>query len=432
MSALAERLAGFALGPVAQADAARAIMALSLMDWAACGIAGRDEPVARIVREMVAGEGGQGPASVIGGAHAPARGAALVNGAASHALDYDDTHFAHIGHPSVAVIPAALAAAETVGAGGADMLEAALIGAEVSVRIGLWLGRAHYQTGFHQTATAGAFGATAAAGRLIGLNAVQMQAAIGLAATRAAGLKSQFGTMGKPYHAGLAAGTGVEAAMLGLAGFDTRGAGLDGPQGFGPTHHGEGDETALDGMGTHWHMETVSHKFHACCHGLHAMLEALAEVDADPAAIARIEVRTHPRWLSVCNIAAPATGLETKFSYRLTAAMALSGHNTAALETYSDAAARDAGLIALRDRVAVVADETVAETASDVTVTLADGTALKTAHDLAAPLAIETRTARLRAKTAALVGPAGADTLWQATNAQRAPDMDALCRMLRG
>ncbi len=110
--------------------------------------------------------------------------------------------------------------------------------------------------------------------------------------------------MGKPYHAGMAASTGVEAALLARAGFDTRGAGLDGPQGFGPTHHGAGEVSAFDALGQDWRMARVSHKFHACCHGLHAMLEALATLQArpDPSEIERISVRTHPRWLSVCNI----------------------------------------------------------------------------------------------------------------------------------
>ena len=137
-------------------ETALRMMQLSFLDWAAVGIAGRDEPVSRITREMVLDEGGAPRATLIGhGARVPARAAALSNGATSHALDYDDTHFAHIGHPSVAVIPAALAVAEQSGADGAALQEAALIGVEASIRVGVWLGRNHYQTGFHQTTTAG-------------------------------------------------------------------------------------------------------------------------------------------------------------------------------------------------------------------------------------------------------------------------------------
>ncbi|WP_370212729.1 MmgE/PrpD family protein, partial [Roseovarius sp.] len=178
------------------------VMRLSLLDWLAVGLPGQEEPVARIVGAMVAEEGGAAQATAFGGARMPARAAALVNGTVSHALDYDDTHFAHIGHPSVAVVPAALALAEREGADMAQLVRAALQGCEMSVRIGLLLGRGHYQVGYHQTATAGTFGATLAAGVILGLDEAQMRHALGLAATRASGLKAQFGTMGKPYNAG--------------------------------------------------------------------------------------------------------------------------------------------------------------------------------------------------------------------------------------
>src|SRR6056297_4006711 len=138
-------------------DTALAVLRLSLLDWACVGLAGAGEPVAGILHAQATEEGGTGQAALIGSAQrAPARMAALVNGTISHALDYDDTHFAHIGHPSVAVIPAALALAEQTGASLDALVEAAAIGAEASIRVGIWLGRAHYETGFHQTATAGA------------------------------------------------------------------------------------------------------------------------------------------------------------------------------------------------------------------------------------------------------------------------------------
>jgi 2-methylcitrate dehydratase PrpD len=393
----------------------------------ACGKAGKDEPVARILKGVHGAQIRTEGVPVFGGMRvSDATTAALINGATSHALDYDDTHFAHIGHPSVAVFPAVFPFRGT----GAQMMWSALIGAEVSVRVGLWLGRSHYQAGFHQTATAGAFGATAAAGLRLGLNRKQMQNAFGLAATQAAGLKSQFGTMGKPYHAGLAARTGLEAASLAKAGFDTRGAGLDGPQGFGPTHHGENNPGAFDDLGTEWRMQTVSHKFHACCHGLHAMLEAITGLTPAPADVEALEVKTHPRWLNVCNIPDPTSGLETKFSFRHTAAMALRGLNTAALNSYTDALAHDPDLAALRQRVTVSADETIPETAAQVALHLTTGQTLTTAHDLAAPITLETRKTRLRTKVRALLGEATEQRLWQATQAEKAPNMDALQDLL--
>lgn len=420
---ITQRLAQFVAQTQSAPDATRHMVRLSLLDWAAVGLAGCREPVARITRAMALDEAGAAQAHLFGGGRAPARAAALVNGATSHALDYDDTHFAHIGHPSVAVIPAALAVAEREGAGGAELQLAALLGIETSIRVGIWLGRDHYQTGFHQTGTAGAFGAAAAAARLMGLDAAGIAAALGLVATRASGLKSQFGTMGKPYNAGIAAANGVEAATLVARGFVPDPQGLEAAQGFGATHAGQADPAALNGVGRDWLFDGISHKFHACCHGLHATLEALAGMNR-PAAeeVAEIRIATHPRWMSVCNQSDPETGLGAKFSYRMVAAMALLGHDTAALESYSDALCADPQLRAMRARVAVAQDGELSETQARVRIVQKDGTLHEAFHDLDAPMAPERREARLKAKAAALVGQARSEALWNMVVAEAAPD----------
>lgn len=395
----------------ADTQTARAIMALSALDWAACGIVGQGEPVSGLTRALILEEGGTPQATLFGGGRAPMRGAALVNGAASHALDYDDTHFAHIGHPSVAVLPAALAVGERFDKSLPQILSAARTGAEASVRFGLRFGRAHYQAGYHQTATAGAFGACLAAARLMDLSEGQTLHALGLVSTRASGLKSQFGTMGKPFNAGIAASNGVESAWLAAQGFVSNPDALDTTNGFVQTHVCDGTTSQPPGA----LLETLSHKYHACCHGLHATLEALALLPR-PAEISRITITTHPRWLTVCNIPRPRTGLEAKFSYRLIVALALLGHDTAALTTYSDALCTDPQVVALRDRVTVQTDETLAETEALVTLD-ADGGTLEAHHDLAAPLPLETRRSRLVAKAAALVGQPRAAAIWQAVEA---------------
>ncbi|RYG92104.1 MmgE/PrpD family protein [Loktanella sp. IMCC34160] len=407
------KLSEFTLAPLTGADDARAMMRLSLFDWAACGLAGVAEPLAAILRDKALAEGGAPQATLFGGGRVPARAAAQVNGAVSHALDYDDTHFAHIGHTSVGVVPAALAVAEREGADMAGLVDAALIGSEGAVRVGVWLGRNHYETGFHQTATAGAFGATMAAARLIGRDRADM--ALGLASTRAAGLKSQFGTMGKPWNAGLAAETGVEAATLAALGFTSNPSGLSGVQGFGPTHHGAAEEEALEGLGQVWLFPQVSHKFHACCHGLHATIEALGSLDLTAAQVDRVEVRTHPRWLRVCNKPAPQTGLEAKFSYAHVVAMVLAGVETSAIRNFSDALAQRADLVAIRGRVTVVPDSTLSEMQAVVTATLTDGTARTARHDLDAPISLEARGDKLRRKAAGLLGADRADALWAAS-----------------
>ena len=396
-------------------EAALAIMRLSVFDWLACGSAGLAEGAFLPFRDGVLAEAGKGNAQVFGGARAPTSVAALLNGTLSHALDYDDTHFAHIGHPSVAVVPAALAVGEAQGATLSQIITAALIGAEASVHVGIWLGRQHYQIGYHQTATAGAFGATLAAARLMQLEPGQTRHALGLCASIASGLKAQFGTMGKPLNAGLAARTGVEAAQWAALGLTAAQDGLAGPLGFGDTHHGAGDTTALANLGQgRWQMENVSHKFHACCHGLHAMLEALRDVDIAADNVTRIEVHTHPRWMSVCNQLNPATGLASKFSYRHTAAMQISGFDTGQIANFTDANANDTGLVKLRSRVFVAADEGLSEMQSRVLVTDAAERIHEVYHDLAAPISIDLRTQKLRNKAKALLGPDAAQAAWSA------------------
>ncbi|MDU9003202.1 MmgE/PrpD family protein [Sedimentitalea todarodis] len=403
---LTSRLAAFAAGPISASSIAQRVTCLSALDWLAVGRAGAGEPVSRIVREMAQDEGGAGQAHVFGGTAAlPARAAALVNGTISHALDYDDTHFAHIGHPSVAVFPAVLALAEERLCPTVDILESALVGMEGSIRMGLWLGRAHYQSGFHQTATAGALGAGLAAGRILGLSADDMAQVLGLISTRAAGLKAQFGTMGKPYNAGLAASTGVEAALLVARGFRSNPDALTGPFGFGATHDGEANEAAaLDGLGECWLFETVSHKFHACCHGLHAALEAARILDIAAPEIAKMTVRTHPRWMSVCNQPAPTTGLGAKFSYATVLAMRAVGYDTARLESFSDRVCTDPRITALRTRITVKADESLNETQAVLSVLRKVGVWSEATHDLQAPLDLAERQDRVRRKAVGLIG----------------------------
>jgi 2-methylcitrate dehydratase PrpD len=412
-TSLTSQLAGFAISDRRPHSAALKMARLSALDWLACGIAGVSEPVSQILRAQALEEAGAAQATLFGGTAVPARMAALANGTISHALDYDDTHFAHIGHPSVAVFSAAFATGEVRVLGLHQVIEAALFGMELSIRVGLWLGRQHYQSGYHQTATAGAFGATAASGRLLGLSAAEMEMALGLCATRAAGLKAQFGTMGKPYNAGLAASAGVEVAQLVKAGFVANPQALEGALGFGGTHHGAGDvATALEALGEVWLFESISHKFHACCHGLHAALEAARSLDLAAPEIASLTVQTHPRWMTVCNQIAPETGLGAKFSYRTVLALQALGKDTARLDSYSDALCQNPRLVALRDLIHVQADESLSETEAQVTLLRRDGKRLEARHDLQAPVAYEIREERVLSKAQALLGEARCQELW--------------------
>ncbi|WP_175195574.1 MmgE/PrpD family protein [Paraburkholderia caffeinitolerans] len=392
---------------------------LSFYDYFAVALAGRHEPVSKIARELVTREGGTPEASAFGiRQRVPARAAALLNGTVGHALDYDDTHFAFVGHPTVAVLPATLAIAEQQQADGNALLEALLCGLETTCRVGAWLGRAHYNAGFHQTATSGAFGATAACARLLGLDATQAAHALGIAATRASGLKCQFGTMGKPFHAGMAAASGVEAATLASLGFVSRPDAIECAGGFAASHGARQDNVAgpFDGLPQQFRFVDVQYKFHACCHGTHPALEALLALraghDVKPADVAAISLRINPQWLPVCCIEQPRTGLEAKFSLAFTAAMVLAGVDTASLRSFSDAACTDPALVSLARRTSIHADPAVADTACRATIATHAGACLEHTVELADAMPYTRQLARLRTKAAALIGEAPAKELW--------------------
>lgn len=402
-------------------ERALALARFSLFDWMVVGLAGAGQPLSGIIREFVTDEGGRAEATVIGAAtRVPARAAALANGAISHALDYDDTHFAHIGHLSVGILPAALAVAERLDLSATAAVEAFLVGAEAACRVGLVLGRRHYERGFHQTATAGAFGATVAAGRLLGLDAAGMRDALSLVATRASGLKSQFGGMGKPFNAGIAAANGVEAASLAARGFGSCHDGIGGAQGFIETHTDDASESRgwAEPPDERFLFEDIKYKLHACCHGTHAMLNALAEArragDLSADGIARIELSTNPRWLQVCDIKAPRTGLEVKFSYGFLAAMAVHGIDTAADRAYVDGLCADPALIGLAARVIVTGDPAIGDTEARVTLVTTSGGRRAFAHDLDGFLPLDQLETGLRSKAAALLGAGAAQGLWSA------------------
>jgi 2-methylcitrate dehydratase PrpD len=169
---------------------------LATLDWWGVTVGGVDEPVARLLREAVPEPGG--PASVLGTDRtASPVTAALWNGTASHALDYDDTVLALPGHVTAPLLPGLLALAEARGASGRDVLTAFVLGVEVMCRVSRALAPGHYRAGWHATATLGRLGGAAACARLLGLDALGIDHAVGLAAAQLAGIHESFRTMGK-------------------------------------------------------------------------------------------------------------------------------------------------------------------------------------------------------------------------------------------
>jgi 2-methylcitrate dehydratase PrpD len=361
---------------------------MSMIDWCGVAYAAKEEPVSKIVTKLIDEEQTKGLSRLISnGKEVSAKSAAFVNGTIGHALDYDDTHFLFTGHPTASAFPTALALGEELGSSIDEIMLAYMCGVEISTRLGHILGYSHYNKGFHQTATSGAFGATLVASKLLKLDAKQIENALGIVSTRASGLKSQFGTMGKPFHAGIAASNGIEAAKLSKLGFVSCENGIECNQGFLKTHAWDETmpEAAINGLGQDFLFPEIKYKFHACCHGLHAFLEALDELKTknnfNPDSIEKISIQTQPSWLQVCNIDSPKTGLEAKFSYRLTAAMSLHGVDTGRLDSYNDEICFNEKIVETRDKVEVIPNDKMTNT--EALIELKDGTEIyKNSYDL--------------------------------------------------
>jgi 2-methylcitrate dehydratase PrpD len=380
-----------------------------VLDYYGVALAGADDPLATILLAELEEAGGAAQASVIGHtARLPALSAALVNGAIGHALDYDDVNLAMPGHPSVAILPGLLALAEQRRSSGREVIAAFVAGYETACRIGSALRPGHYDQGFHATGTVGCLGAAAACARLIGLDAEATARALGIAGTQAAGLKSQFGTMCKPFHAGKASQSGLLAARLAARGFSSRPDLIECEQGFASTHGPDfRPEAALADPPNGFHIFANLFKYHAACYLTHGPIEcarAIRErhgVKADE--VARMSLSLDRSCDRVCNIPAPTDGLEAKFSLRQTVAMALSGVDTASLAAYSAATATDPALVRLREKLVLDFHYNWPQAAAELEVALTDGRVLKAKHDAGIPSAnIAVQGERLAAKFDAL------------------------------
>jgi 2-methylcitrate dehydratase PrpD len=415
-----------------------------VLDYVGVGLAGADDELARILLDEMAEAGGRPQAGVIGHAERlPILSAALVNGAITHALDYDDVNLAMPGHPSVAILPALLALAEEQKASGKAVIAAFVAGYETCCRIGMALRPGHYDRGFHATGTVGAFGAAAACAHLMGLDPETAGRALGIAGTQSAGLKSQFGTMCKPFHAGKAAQNGLLAARLAARGFSSRPDLLECAQGFAATHAPEFHlEKALAEPKQGFRLFANLFKYHAACYLTHAPIECARavrdQIGAAPEAIARIRLTLDASTDTVCNIPAPTDGLEAKFSLRQTVAMALAGIDTASLETYSVATATDPVLVRLRERVDLDFRPGWGQAAAEIEVELADGHTARASFDAGVPnsdIADQGRrlTAKFDALAAPVVGPARARELRETiAELDRLDDIGVLARLAAG
>ncbi len=332
---------------------------VGILDTVGVTLAGASEPCATLLSQALGVSAG--PAVVFGTALAcSALDAALINGTASHALDFDDCNNTMGGHPSVPILPALFALADEAGASGQDFLTAYVAGFEVETKLAMAVHFHHYTKGWHPTATLGVFGAAAACAKLLRLNATQTAVALALAASGSCGLKANFGTMTKPMHVGRCAREGLLAAKLAQAGYTANDQDVfEHPQGFFEVYNGTGNYDASRSRAS-WAAPLdiirpgIAIKQYPCCGSTHPAIDAAIEIAQNtsilPADIARVDIWIHARRLQHTNRPAPATGLDAKFSVQYVVARALLDGRVS-LEHFENDAQQDARVNSLLPRI---------------------------------------------------------------------------------
>ena len=371
-------------------SAARAAARNAVQDTVGVALAGAGEPAARIVQRVARADGGAGACSVLGTDRtAGPTWAALANGTAAHALDFDDMCWVSLAHPSAPLVAAGLAAGEAADASGRTLLDAYVVGFEVECALGVVMNPAHYEQGWHCTSTIGAVGAAAAAARVLGLDAETTGRALSIAASEACGLKENFGTMVKPLQGGLAARNGVLAALLARESFTASEHAIDGPQGFlvAMGSAGRDPSAALEPLGRRWEIVEggITVKLYPSCAATHPTIDTLIDLrrehGIDPAAVEAVDIDVDPVTPTVLIHARPSTGLEGKFSLHYCAAAALA-FGRVGIDSFEGEALRDPAAARLVPLVTMRADERLGRqspplTEARVTVRLSDGRTLE-------------------------------------------------------
>jgi len=339
-----------------------------VLDWIGCALAGSGHKTITTLLAVLQEISGRPQATVFGrGLRLGLTDAPLANGQMGHVLDYDDTHMGGVVlHTSSPVLAALFALAERATVSGADFMLAYAVGFEAGVRAGR-TAPGHHKGGWHLTGTLGTIAAGAACGKLLKLDRQRLTYTLGIAATQAAGMQQNRGTMGKSFHAGKAASNGVLAALLAERGFDSTQEIIEGKKGFARIYSDvAAPEQLTAGLGKEfengWMIETNGHKPYACGVVLHPLIDAVIALRnreaIDPAAVNEIALKVHPLVLSITGVVEPSTGLQSKFSTVHSAAVALID-GAAGVTQYSDAKAADPAVAALRRKVNAVADDTL-------------------------------------------------------------------------
>lgn len=311
--------------------------------------------------------GGEGTTTIPGGASRVPEGAALLAmGTAGHGLDYDDVSWGMDGHPSVTLVAPALAVGEARDATGQQLLTAFIAGFETECYLASAISPGHYERGWHATGTFGVFGAAAVACKLLDADPATTQQALAIAASGAAGLKRNFGSMTKPLHVGVAVQTGVRAARLAVAGFSADHAAIGGEGGFWELYAGpEGVGTPAPLAPERWALleEGVHVKSYPCCYFTHTSIANAIEMaerhELQPGDIEGVEVVASQGALDALAHDDPATGLEAKFSLPYTVATGLV-ERAVTLASFEPPALKNPAVACVRDRVRYRVDPALA------------------------------------------------------------------------
>jgi 2-methylcitrate dehydratase PrpD len=353
----------------------------SVVNWIGVAVGGAGENVVADTLRVLAPYSIEQKATVFGRAERldPLR-AAFVNCMSSHVLDFDDTHLRTIIHPAGPVAAALFALSSDQSLSGTAFIEAFVLGTEVECRIGNAIYPSHYEMGWHITATCGVFGAAAASGKVLGLNAKQMRNALGIAAAQAAGLKVMFGSMCKSFQVGRAAENGLLSALLAAQGFTSANEPLEATDGYFDAASREHDSSQItDKLGQHYEISQNTYKPFACGIVIHPIIDGMIQLRQQshlrPDEVKSLVIRANPLVLQLTGKEHPQTGLEGKFSVYHSAAIALIRGEAGPTE-YTDETVHNSEVEKLRRRITVISDTSVRPDETYIDVTMMDGRTL--------------------------------------------------------
>ncbi len=378
--AVTERLARFAVEHPSRgwSDAVEAEAHRTFANWVGCAIgpSGHDTVLAalRAVQELQP----SAQASLLGRSErVDVASAALINGISSHTWDFDDTHLKTIIHPAGPVAPAVLALAEMHGLSGRAVIDALVLGIEVSCRVGNAIYPDHYDRGWHITGTTGMLGSAAACSRLLGLDVARTQMALGIAASQPIGLREQFGTMTKPFHPGGAARVGLMSALMAKHGYTASQRALEAPRGLLQVFSDKTDWREITaGLGERWESALNTYKPFACGIVIHPAIDGCVQLrnahNLKASDVAKVTLKVHSLVLELTGKKTPRNGLESKFSVYHSCAVGLL-HGRAGEHEYTDEIVNHADVLALRAKVEAIVDDRIDEASADLTLHTTDG-----------------------------------------------------------